>query len=68
MVSAVDHDPAVALAKAGGILGCVGQRTSLGTGATVKGPGEASLKMLNALLGVKTHLNRKWDTEFWEVD
>lgn len=67
MVSAVDHDPAVALAKASGILGCVWQRTSPGTGGTVKGPGEASLNMLNALLGVKTCSSRTWDT-ILEVD
>lgn len=62
MVSAVDHDPAVALAKASGILGCVWQRTSPGTGGTVKGTDEASLKMLNALLSVKTYSSRMWDT------
>lgn len=28
----------------------------------MKGPGEASLKMLNALLGAKTCSSRKWDT------
>lgn len=64
MVSAVDHDPAVALAKAGGM---VGQRSSQGTGATVKGPGEASLKMLYVLWGAKTFLVGS-GTQSWEVD
>lgn len=54
VASAVDHDPTVALAKAGGILGRVGQRTSQGTGA----PGEALLKMVNALLSAKIYSSR----------
>lgn len=37
-------------------------RSSQGTDATLKGPGEVSLKMLNVLLGAKTFLSRKCNT------